>query len=207
MALNAPLPTPCAHSHRVRKTMRSWRKKNWHWCSQSNASIGSCIGERLPCSQIISHSPLSWVRTTASTPSQLHTCKGGLSSCLRTHMSFEHTKEHANADCLSCLPLHSSPGPEQSVEATCFNLGQVHALPVTAAKSECSWQDPLVSCVMQFTHRGWPATVVTELKLYHTGRHELIIEGQCLPWGIRVVVPQKLQQRRLETCILTTEGW
>ena len=34
----------------------------------------------------------------------------------------------------------------------------VHALPVTAAKlSECSRQDPLVSLVMQFTHRGWSA--------------------------------------------------
>ena len=51
---------------------------------------------------------------------------------------FRCTEEHANAD---CLPLNSSPGPEQSVEATCFNLGQVHAHPITAAKlSECSWQ-------------------------------------------------------------------
>ena len=103
---------------------------------------------------------------------------------------FRSTEEHATADCLSRLPLNSSPGPERSVEATCFNLGQVHALPVTAAKlSECSQQDPLVSCVMQFTRRGWPVTIATELKPYHTRRHELTVEGQCLLWRIRVVVP------------------
>ena len=51
---------------------------------------------------------------------------------------------------------------------------------------------------MQFTRRGWPATVATELKPYHTRRHELTVEGQCLLWGIWVVVPRKLQQRLLE---------
>ena len=120
-------------------------------------------------------------------------------SAYKYEIRFRRTEEHANADCLSRLPLISSPGPERSVEATCFNLGQVHALPVTAAKlSECSRQDPLVSRVMQFTRRGWPATVATELKPYHTRRHELTVEGQCLLWGIRVVVPRKLRQRLLE---------
>ena len=52
--------------------------------------------------------------------------------------------------------------------------------------------------VIQFTCRGWPATVATKPKLYHTRCHELPVEGQCLLWGIRVVVPQKLQQRLLE---------
>ena len=131
--------------------MPSRRRKHWHWCSESNASTSIYYGESSPGSQIISHSPPSWVLTTASPPSQLHACKDGLSSCRLT-------EEHANADCLSCLPLNLSSGPEQSVEATCFSLGQVHALPVTAAKlSECSRQDPLVSLVMQFTHRGWSA--------------------------------------------------
>ena len=86
MALSAQSATPRAHSYRVRRTMRSWRRKHWHWCSESNASTSSCMGESSPCSRTISHSPPSWVHTTASPPSQLHACKGGLSSCLRTLM-------------------------------------------------------------------------------------------------------------------------
>ena len=100
---------------------------------------------------------------------------------------------------LLCLPIKSSPRPERSVKATCFNLSHVHALPITAAYlSESSLQDPLVSRVMQFTFRGWPATVATELKLHHTRNHELTVEGRCLLWGIWVVVPQKLQERLLD---------
>ena len=51
---------------------------------------------------------------------------------------------------------------------------------------------------MQFTCSGWPATVAIELKPYHTRHQELTLEGQCLLWGIRVVVPWKLQQRLWE---------
>ena len=51
---------------------------------------------------------------------------------------------------------------------------------------------------MQFTCRGWPATVATELKPYHTRCHELTVEGQCLLLGIWVVVPRNLQERLLE---------
>ena len=84
MALNAR--SPCAHSHRVRRTMHSWIRKHWHWCSESNASTSSSMSGSSPCSRTISHSPPSWVRTPASPPSQPHTCKGGLSSCLHTLM-------------------------------------------------------------------------------------------------------------------------
>ena len=40
--------------------------------------------------------------------------------------------------CPGC-PSMSHPGPELSVDAACFNLSQIQALPVTAAKlRECS---------------------------------------------------------------------
>ena len=58
------------------------------------------------------------------------------------------TKEHANADGLSRLPLNSPPGAEASRDAACYNVGQIQALPVTAAKvGSCSRHDPQVSRV------------------------------------------------------------
>ena len=48
---------------------------------------------------------------------------------------------------------------------------------------------------MLFTRRGWPTTVPPDLKPFSDRRHELTVEGNCLLWGARVVVPTKLQQR------------
>ena len=152
---------------------------------------------------LMDHKPLTAIlgQYNSIPPSQLQACKGGalILSVYTYEICFQHTEKHANADCLSRLSLNSSPGPERSVEATCFNLGQVHTLSVTADRlSRCSRQDPLVSCVMHFICNGWPATVATELKPYHTRHQELTLEGQCLLWEIRVVVPRKLQQRLVE---------
>ena len=113
-------------------------------------------------------------------------------------IQFRPTEEHANADGLSCLPLHLSPGAEASVDAACYNLGQIQALPVTAAKlGTCSRQDPEMSRVMHYTHNGWPANVRPKLKSFYSRRDELTIEGNCLLWGVRMIVPTKLRQKVL----------
>ena len=113
-------------------------------------------------------------------------------------IQFRPTEEHANADGLSHLPLHLPPGAEASVDAACYNLGQIQALPVTAAKLRaCSRQDLEVSRVMHYTRNGWPASVLPELKSFYSRRDELTIEGNCLLWGVRVVVPTKLRQKVL----------
>ena len=119
-------------------------------------------------------------------------------SAYQYNIVFRRTEEHANADGLSRLPLKAPPGQERSTEAAVFNLGQMQALPVTATKLACcSRQDRHLSKVMLFTRRGWPTTVPPDLKPFSDRRHELTVEGNCLLWGARVVVPTKLQQRIL----------
>ena len=50
---------------------------------------------------------------------------------------------------------------------------------------------------MLSTQQGWPTTVPSDLKPFSDRRHELTVEGNCLLWEARVVVPSKLQQRIL----------
>jgi len=52
--------------------------------------------------------------------------------------------------------------------------------------------------VLQYTKRGWPSKVPEVLKPYHNRRDQLTLEGDCVMWGVRVIVPKKLQERVLE---------
>ena len=58
-------------------------------------------------------------------------------------------------------------------------------------------QDPLLSKVRRFTKSGWPQEVKGCLKPYWNRRNELSVEGDCVLWGIRVIVPKKLQNEVL----------
>ncbi len=50
---------------------------------------------------------------------------------------------------------------------------------------------------MHFTCCGWPSNVPSDLKPFYSRREELTVEGDCLLWGVRVVVPAKLRARIL----------
>ena len=103
-------------------------------------------------------------------------------------------KEHANADGLSHLPLNCPPGAEASRDAACYNLGQIQALFIMAAKvGSCSRHDLQMSWVMHFTCCSWASHVPLDLKPFYSWREELTVEGDCLLWGVHVVVPAKLR--------------
>ena len=116
---------------------------------------------------------------------------------------FKPTRSHANADGLSRLPLATAK--EESVvcspEPSIFNISQLEALPVTAAQIEAATRnDPILSKVLTYTRRGWPQQqhLPEALKPFQSRAQELTIEGDCLLWGIRVVIPRKLQCRVLQ---------
>ena len=52
--------------------------------------------------------------------------------------------------------------------------------------------------VVSFVQQGWPNEVQNELKPYYIRRHELTVEANCLLWGRKVIVPEKLQSTVLE---------
>ena len=123
-----------------------------------------------------------------------------LLSAYEYDLEFRPTAQHANADGLSRLPLSviADAGTATS-DSDVFNVGQIEALPVTAMQlRKVTRQDPILSKVVTFTRNGWPSIVPENLRPYWTRRNELTVEGDCLMWGIRVVVPAKLQEHVLQ---------
>ena len=109
------------------------------------------------------------------------------------------TTAHGNADGLSRLPLPEMKPVANTEDPTVFNIGQIEALPIQSSeikKATCA--DKHLRKVMSYTLRGWPTRVPQVLSPYHTRRLELTVEGGCLLWGIRVVIPTTLRGAILE---------
>ena len=69
-------------------------------------------------------------------------------------------------------------------------------------QSTCT--DPIKVC--HFTKVGWPKQYPVYLKPFANRQHKLTIEADCLLWGMRVVVPEKLRKRVLNELHLTHSG-
>ena len=79
-------------------------------------------------------------------------------------------------------------------------MGQIHALPTTAADlREATRSDKVLSQVCEYVLRGWPAQVPPELQVFKTKQDEISLEVGCLLWGIRVIIPQSLQATVLKS--------
>jgi hypothetical protein len=115
--------------------------------------------------------------------------------CIR----YKSTHDHANADCLSRLPLPGNTKEGHAPEASIFQLTQIDSLPVTHQQIQLATQrDPVLSKVLTYTRHHWPDDIPEELKPYSNRRDELTLEGNCVLWGIRVIVPNSLQGKVLE---------
>ena len=109
-------------------------------------------------------------------------------------LQFKSTSAHANVDGLSRLPILDTTTEDQSVKFSLFNVAQINSLPVTAQQIDrLTKTDPHLSKVLQYNRQGWPSTVLEEMKPYKQRAYEITTEGNCLLWGIHVIIPEKLQ--------------
>ena len=113
---------------------------------------------------------------------------------------YRSTRDHANADCLSRLPLQQKEAMGNPPDASVFNIAQISMLPpiTSEAIQAATRTDPILGTVLRYTQNGWPLNFPTELKPYWTRREALTIEQNVLMWGIRVIVPKKLQNQVLQ---------
>jgi len=119
---------------------------------------------------------------------------------LQYTIKYKSGKLHANADLLSRLPLPALEEDKKHIDTVgLFHVQQIELLPLSASDlSKETQRDPVLSKVYQATLHGWSSDPEPELKAYHRRKNELTVQGGCLLWGVRVVVPPRYQQRVLE---------
>lgn len=110
------------------------------------------------------------------------------------------TKQHANCDGLSRLPLAQAP-EDKPDEVELFHVAVVDTLPVTERdlRKETS-REPLLSRVVHFVESGWEgAESHPDIAPYLCRKDELTVHRGILMWGNRVVVPPRSREKVLDT--------
>ncbi len=116
-------------------------------------------------------------------------------------VKFKTTQQHTNSNSLLRLPL---PGANSPMEPDSFMVGQLQALPVTTERLQTATQQvPLLSRVYRsgshgYVREGWPVDNDPEVKPFKHRKQELSMEGDCLLWGNRIMVPKKLRAHLVE---------
>ena len=122
-----------------------------------------------------------------------------LLSAYEYEIRYKSTRDHCNADGLSRLPLPSVHHPTRR-EDSLFNVAQAQALPVTVRDiQKATRQDITLGRVFTYVQQGWPQQVPDALRPFKTRQNELGTENGCLMWGIRVLIPAKLQAKVLKS--------
>ena len=120
-------------------------------------------------------------------------------------VEYRRTKEHANADALSRLPVQSDTDfdGEEMVEDV-DNVCLVHTIsqqitpenPLLLVKETA--KDPLLAQVMRFAKEGWPHSCEDAVKDFKKLQNFLSTENGCIFYGLRVVIPAVLRKQVLE---------
>ena len=120
-------------------------------------------------------------------------------SAYQYDIQYRSTEKHANADCLSRLPLQVPQPAHEVDDVKLINTSQIESLPVSADKVRNATRNyPILSRVFEFTINGWPDEPMSDaLKPYFNKRLEITVKEGCILWGIRVIIPTTLRAKVL----------
>ncbi|UYV80200.1 K02A2.6-like, partial [Cordylochernes scorpioides] len=88
-----------------------------------------------------------------------------------------------------------------------YALSYVEELPITAEEIATETEkDEVLSLAKFYTQQGWPEKVADHLRPYFQRKLELTVDGECLVWGMRVVIPPSLRIKMLNCLHETHSG-
>ena len=81
----------------------------------------------------------------------------------------------------------------------CICSTYTNSLPVTTPQVQNATKtDPHLRQVWNFVREGWPKEVAEQLKSFFNCKDELTMEGDCILWGVHIVIPRKLRSEVLQ---------
>jgi hypothetical protein len=121
-------------------------------------------------------------------------------------LQYVSSKQNLLADALSRLPDPVTETEESSLYHV--EEARLESLPINSKDiGTATVRDPILSQVLRMVLDGWPSTVDDiRLQSYFSRRYELSVERNCLIWGLRVVIPSKLQEQLLEELHIAHPG-
>ncbi|UYV73812.1 K02A2.6-like, partial [Cordylochernes scorpioides] len=119
-------------------------------------------------------------------------------------IKFRRTQDHGNADLLSRFPVGCEEIPRLN---NVYALSYVEELPITAEEIATETEkDEVLSLAKFYTQQGWPEKVADHLRPFFQRKLELTVDGECLVWGMRVVIPPSLRIKMLNCLHETHSG-
>ena len=114
-------------------------------------------------------------------------------------LEYKPGKLNGNADALSRLPIEST---DEDVTQPCVSVNMVELVnaPVTEddVREELK-KDLTLSQVLRYVKEGWPPECKDiNMRPFWLRRAELTVEGECILWGGRVVIPNSLTETVLK---------
>ena len=109
-------------------------------------------------------------------------------------IEYKSTTKHCNADGLSRFPLQQTEREETEIDSSeLLQATQFELLPVTSeAVARETRRDSILARVYESIVKGWSVRI-DGVKPYYERRNELTAHQGCILLGIRVVIPNKLQ--------------
>lgn len=110
---------------------------------------------------------------------------------------YRSSKDNANADFLSRLPVSGALNVHE--DEICYIHNVTDSLPITSREiANMTNKDCILSKVLEYALSGWPSHVNDPAIVpFWTRRDEISVEDNCVLWGRRVIIPEKLQKQIL----------
>ncbi|UYV70991.1 K02A2.6-like, partial [Cordylochernes scorpioides] len=87
-----------------------------------------------------------------------------------------------------------------------YALSYMEDLSITTEEIKIETQkDEVLSIVKCYTQHGWPERVPDHLRPYFQRKMELTVDGECILWGMRVIIPSSLRPNLL-SCLHETHS-